>query len=214
MNKSPAVILLDDDPSMRRSLSLALTLAGYEVQSYASAGELFEALDPAQPGCLLLDLKMLGLDGLEVQEELRERGCMLPVIFISAFADIPSTVRAMKAGAVDFVEKPFSRDALVSRIEEALALDRRQRDHNGRRTDIGERAQQLTPRELEVMRFVTVGLSNKEIARELGISPRTVEKYRARVMEKMRAESIADLCQMAAILPDMAIPDQDSLGSA
>ncbi|MBS0003150.1 MAG: response regulator transcription factor [Thioalkalivibrio sp.] len=214
MNKSPAVILLDDDPSMRRSLSLALTLAGYEVQSYASAGELFEALDPAQPGCLLLDLKMPGLDGLEVQEELRERGCMLPVIFISAFADIPSTVRAMKAGAVDFVEKPFSRDALVSRIEEALALDRRQRDHNGRRTDIGERAQQLTPRELEVMRFVTVGLSNKEIARELGISPRTVEKYRARVMEKMRAESIADLCQMAAILPDMAIPDQDSLGSA
>lgn len=214
MKKSPAVILLDDDPSMRRSLSLALTLAGYEVRSYASAGELFEALDPAQPGCLLLDLKMPGLDGLEVQEELRERGCMLPVIFISAFADIPSTVRAMKAGAVDFVEKPFSKDALVSRIEEALALDRRQRDHNGRRTDIGDRVQQLTPRELEVMRFVTVGLSNKEIARELNISPRTVEKYRARVMEKMRAESIADLCQMAAILPDIAIPDQDSPGSA
>ena len=214
MNKSSAVILLDDDPSMRRSLSLALTLAGYEVQSYASAGELFEALDPAQPGCLLLDLKMPGLDGLEVQEELRARGCMLPVIFISAFADIPSTVRAMKAGAVDFVEKPFSKDALVSRIEEALALDRRQRDHNGRRTDIADRVQQLTPRELEVMRFVTVGLSNKEIARELDISPRTVEKYRARVMEKMRAESIADLCQMAAILPDRAIPDQDSPGSA
>lgn len=214
MNESPAVILLDDDPSMRRSLSLALALAGYEVQSYATADDLFESLDPAQPGCLLLDLKMPGLGGLEVQEELRARGYMLPVIFISAFADIPSTVRALKAGAVDFVEKPFSKDALVSRIEEAFALDRRQRDQNGWRIDIGDRAQQLTPREFDVMRLVTMGLSNKEIARELGISPRTVEKYRARVMEKMRAENIADLCRMAAILQEAAGTDQDSAGSA
>ncbi|MFO8152357.1 response regulator transcription factor [Thioalkalivibrio sp.] len=214
MKASPVVILLDDDPSMRRSLSLALALAGYAVQSYASAEELFESLDPAQPGCLLLDLKMPGLGGLEVQEELRARGYMLPVIFISAFADIPSTVRALKAGAVDFVEKPFSKDALVSRIEEAFALDRRQRDQNGWRTDIGGRAQQLTPREFDVMRLVTMGLSNKEIARELGISPRTVEKYRARVMEKMHAENIADLCRMAAILQEGAGMDQDSAGSA
>ena len=201
MNDTPAVILLDDDPAMRRSLTLALGLAGYEVKAYASAGEMFEALDPAQPGCLLLDLRMPGMGGLEVQEALQAQGCTLPVIFISAFGDIPTTVRALKGGAVDFVEKPFTSEALVARIEEAIALDRRRRDEKEWLLSIAHRARQLTGRELEVMHLVTEGLSNKEIARQLEISPRTVEKYRARVMEKMHAGSIADLCQIVASLP-------------
>lgn len=207
------VILLDDDPAMRRSLSLALGLAGYEVRAHGSAEELFEALDPGMPGCLLLDLKMHGLDGLEVQEELRVRGCALPVIFISAFGDIPTTVRALKAGAVDFLEKPFTIETLVARIEEALALDRSRRSHELRRVRIADRMRQLTPRELEVMKLVTDGLSNKEIGRELDISPRTVEKYRARVMEKMRADSIAELCQMVAAAADTATDPEDPDGS-
>lgn len=212
MSDSQMVILLDDDPAMRRSLSLALELAGYVVQAHGSAEELFDAIQPEQSGCLLLDLKMPGMDGLAVQEELQARGCTLPVIFISAFGDIPSTVRALKAGAVDFVEKPFSTEALLARVEEAFAEDSRQRDQYALQGRIASQIRELTPRELEVMQFVTEGLSNKEIARELGISPRTVEKYRARVMEKMRADSIADLCQMVATAPD-AVGNGRGLGS-
>lgn len=201
MTTTPAVVLLDDDPAVRRSLSLTLNLAGYEVQAYASAGELLQGLDPAQPGCLLLDLRMPDMSGLEVQQALSAQGCSLPIIFISAFGDIPTTVHALKAGAVDFLEKPFSTESLIARIEEALETDRRQRELGSLRQAIQQRANQLTPREEEVMQLVTDGLSNKDIARKLEISPRTVEKYRARVMEKMQAASIADLCQMTSALP-------------
>lgn len=198
MNESPVVMLLDDDPGVRRSLSLALSLAGYEVEAYATAEDLLRGLDPAQPGCLVLDLRMPGMGGLEVQQALSARGCLLPIIFMSAFGDIPTTVRALKAGAVDFLEKPFSTDNLVARIDEAIETDRQQRAQEALRQTILDRVKQLTGREREVMQLVTAGLSNKDIARQLDISPRTVEKYRARVMEKMHADSIADLCQMAA----------------
>lgn len=198
MNESPVVVLLDDDPGVRRSLSLALSLAGYQVEAYATAEDLLSGLDPSQPGCLVLDLRMPGMDGLEVQQALSDRGCSLPVIFMSAFGDIPTTVRALKAGAIDFLEKPFATESLITRIEEAIATDRRQRAQKVLRQTIIERAGHLTGRETEVMQLVTAGLSNKDIARQLEISPRTVEKYRARVMEKMHAESIADLCQMVA----------------
>ncbi len=201
MMRPSVVMLLDDDPAVRRSVSLALNLAGYEVKAYASAGELLQGLDPTQPGCLLLDLRMPDMGGLEVQQALSARGCSLPIIFISAFGDIPTTVHALKAGAVDFLEKPFSTETLITRIEEALETDRRQREQVTLRQNIQQRANQLTPREQEVMQLVTDGLSNKDIARKLEISPRTVEKYRARVMEKMQAASIADLCQMMAALP-------------
>jgi len=199
VNESPVVVLLDDDPGVRRSLSLALSLAGYQVEAYATAEDLLTGLDPSQPGCLVLDLRMPGMDGLEVQQALGDRGCSLPVIFMSAFGDIPTTVRALKAGAVDFLEKPFTTDSLIARIEEAVETDRRQRAQEVLRQTIRERAGHLTGRESEVMQLVTAGLSNKDIARELDISPRTVEKYRARVMEKMHADSIADLCQMVAV---------------
>ncbi|MFO8003201.1 response regulator transcription factor [Thioalkalivibrio sp.] len=198
MNESPVVMLLDDDPGVRRSLSLALSLAGYQVLTYATAEDLLKGLEPAQPGCLVLDLRMPGMGGLEVQEALSARGCSLPVIFISAFGDIPTTVRALKAGAVDFLEKPFTTDNLIARIEEAIETDRQQRAQALAQQTILSRVKQLTGREMEVMRLVTAGLSNKDIARQLEISPRTVEKYRARVMEKMHADSIADLCQMVA----------------
>ena len=203
MNQSPVVVLLDDDPGVRRSLSLALSLAGYQVEAYATAEDLLRGLDPSQPGCLVLDLRMPGMDGLEVQQALGDRGCSLPVIFMSAYGDIPTTVRALMAGAVDFLEKPFSTESLITRIEEAIAIDRRQRAQKVLRQTIIERAGHLTGRETEVMQLVTAGLSNKDIARQLEISPRTVEKYRARVMEKMHADSIADLCQMVATSPGL-----------
>ena len=210
MSGTPAVILLDDDSAMRRSLTLALELAGYEVKAYASAESMVDGLEPGQAGCLLLDLRMPGMGGLEVQEALHARGCTLPVIFISAFGDIPSTVRALKGGAIDFIEKPFTAEALMARIEEAIALDRRQRGEKELQVAVAHRARQLTRREYEVMHLVTEGLSNKEIARKMDISPRTVEKYRARVMEKMCADSIADLCQMVASLPDGSGPNHHS----
>ncbi len=202
MSDTPTVILLDDDPAMRRSVTLTLELAGYRVQAFASGEEMLARLDVAQPGCLVLDLRMPGMNGWEVQEALNARGCMLPVVFISAFGDIPGTVRALKAGAVDFLEKPFSAEALIARIEEALAVDRSRHEERTWRERMCRRRDDLTPREVDVMHFVTEGLSNKEIAAQLRISPRTVEKYRARVMEKMRADSVAELCQIASRLGD------------
>jgi two-component system, LuxR family, response regulator FixJ len=200
MTDTSAVILVDDDPAVRRSLSMALGLAGYEVKAYASGAELLRELDPDQAGCIVVDLQMPdGMDGLELQKALNVSRCMLPVIFMSAFGDIPTTVRALKAGALDFLEKPFSVETLMARIDEAFATDRRQRERRAWRQAILQRVQQLTRREREVMQLVTEGSSNKDIARQLEISPRTVEKYRARVMEKMKADSVADLCQMAAV---------------
>lgn len=199
MTSTPAVVLVDDDPAVRKSLSLALTLAGYEVKAHASPEDALRELDPEQRGCLVLDLRMPGMSGLDLQEELRVRGCNLPIIFISAFGDIPATVRAMKGGALDFLEKPFSTEALIGRIDEALATDERQHAHMVWKQKVQERAAELTRRERDVLVLVTEGLSNKDMARRLEISPRTVEKYRARVMEKMQADSIADLCHMATV---------------
>ncbi|AGA33184.1 putative transcriptional regulatory protein [Thioalkalivibrio nitratireducens DSM 14787] len=201
MTDAGAVVLVDDDPAMRRSLALALSLAGYEVKAFACAGDLLRDLDPEQVGCLLLDLRMPDMSGLELQQELLQRGCVLPVIFMSAFGDIPTTVRALKGGALDFLEKPFSTESLITRVEEAFAIDAALRADRDWRLSIAERARQLTRREREVMALVTEGLSNKEIARRFEISPRTVEKYRARVMEKMQAANLADLCQMAGAVP-------------
>ena len=202
MDKADTVILLDDDKATRRSMAVALEFAGYRVETYASADEMLEGLDPGQPGCLLLDLRMPGMSGLEVQEALNARGCTMPVIFLSAFAAVPATVRAIRGGAIDFLEKPCPMGVLTERIEDALEIDRSQREERNRQRGIRSRAADLTRREAEVLHSVTEGLSNKEAARQLSISPRTVEKYRARVMEKMEAESIPDLCWMVSVLAD------------
>jgi RNA polymerase sigma factor (sigma-70 family) len=201
MSDGPIVILVDDDAELRRSLSLVLSLSGYRTITYPSAEALLRDLDlhSDQAGCIVLDLRMPEMDGLQLQEALHARGCLLPVIFITAFGDVPASVHALKGGAIDFLEKPFSTEGLVARIEEGVELNARLRARIQRQRELQERLNGLTPREREVLQHVTAGLSNKEIARELAISPRTVEKYRARMMEKMQAESIAELCQMSRL---------------
>lgn len=201
MSDAPVVILVDDDAEVRRSLSLFLGLSGYKAITYASAEALLRDLnqDSDHSGCIVLDLRMPDMNGLELQEILRARGCLLPIIFITAYGDVPASVHALKGGAIDFLEKPFSTEHLVARIDEAVELNGRLRARVQKQLEMEERSKGLTPRERQVLQHVTAGLSNKEIARELDISPRTVEKYRARMMEKMQAESIAELCQMVGV---------------
>lgn len=201
MSDGPIVILVDDDAELRRSLSLVLGLSGYRTITFPSAEALLRDLELHcdEAGCIVLDLRMPQMDGLELQEALHARGCLLPVIFITAFGDVPASVQALKGGAIDFLEKPFSTECLIARIEEGVELNGRLRARVQRQQEMQERMKELTPREREVLQLVTAGLSNKEIARELDISPRTVEKYRARMMEKMQAESIAELCQMSRV---------------
>lgn len=199
MSDVQTVFLVDDDQGMRDSLTLILELAGYRVRSYAAARAFLDAYSPDDRGCLLLDLRMPEMTGLDLQALLAERGCLLPIIFLSAFGDVPTTVRAIQSGAIDFLEKPASREILLERIETALAADRKRRVEAASENDILERYRQLTPREQEVLSLTTRGLTNKDIARQLGISPRTVENHRARMMEKMRAANLAELCRMSAV---------------
>lgn len=201
MSDAPVVILVDDDAEVRRSLSLFLGLSGYKAITHPSAESLLRDLDldPDQAGCIVLDLRMPEMDGLELQEILRARGCLLPIIFITAYGDVPASVHALKGGAIDFLEKPFATEHLIARIEDAVELNGVLRTRVQKQLEVEERSKDLTPREREVLQHVTAGLSNKEIARELDISPRTVEKYRGRMMDKMRAESIAELCQMVGV---------------
>ncbi|MCU0836088.1 MAG: response regulator [Chromatiaceae bacterium] len=198
MSEEPTIFIVDDDGAVRESLALTLKLAGYRVRPFPSALDMLAAYRPDQAGCLLLDQRMPGMSGLELQKALAERGSTLPVIFLSAYGDVPTTVLAVKRGAVDFLEKPVTKERLLGRIEEALAQDRRQREEAAVRSDLRGRLGRLSAREREVMLLATKGLANKEIARHLGISPRTVENHRARLMRKLHAESIAELCQIAA----------------
>lgn len=199
MNDKQTVFLVDDDPAMRDSLTLMLELAGYRVRSFASPQDFLEALSAVEPGCLLLDQRMPEMSGIDLQERLLARGCLLPIIFLSAFGDVPTTVRAIRGGAIDFLEKPTSRDILLQRIEAALAEDRKRRAEAAMESEILQRFRQLTPREQDVMSLTTQGLTNKDIARQLGISPRTVENHRSRMMFKMGAANFAELCRLSAI---------------
>ncbi len=201
MSDGPIVILVDDDAEFRRSLSLVLGLSGYKAFTYSGAEALLRDLDLHcdQTGCIVLDLRMPDMNGLELQDVLHDRGCLLPVIFITAFGDVPASVHALKGGAIDFLEKPFATESLLARIDEAVEVNGRLRARVQGQREAQERMKELTPRERDVLQHVTAGLSNKEIARALDISPRTVEKYRARMMEKMQAESIAELCQMSRV---------------
>ncbi len=194
------IFLVDDDPAVRRSLSSALGKRGYSVTTFESAGQFLEAYDIERPGCLLLDLSMPGMTGLELQQALGEAGIEIPIIFITGQGDIPQSVQAIKAGAVDFLEKPFKLEILLERVREAFAIDSQVRDERGRQEAVRLRFERLTGRELEVMRLVISGagaMSSKEIARELGISHRTVDHHRARIMEKTAARSVADLARLA-----------------
>jgi FixJ family two-component response regulator len=192
------VFLVDDDASVRRALTRLIRSAGYDVQSFASAREFLESEWRSRgPACLVLDVRMPGLSGMDLQRELRKADAILPIVFITGHGDIPMGVKAMKAGAVDFLPKPVKADQLVGAIEGALA--RAVRDHAEREEleQIQTRINSLTPREREVMALIVRGLLNKQVAFELGTVEKTIKVHRARVMEKMQVESLAELVRIA-----------------
>jgi two-component system response regulator FixJ len=192
----PAVFIVDDDAAVRDSLGLLLRSVGLRHESYSSASDFLETYDPARPGCLVLDVRMPGMSGLELQEELQKRHSTLPIIFLTAHGDVPMAVAAVKAGAVDFVQKPFRDQDLIDKIHHAINQDSRIREKLADRQKILSRIDSLTPREREVMDMVVDGKANKVIAIDLGLSQRTVEIHRARVMRKMNADSVSQLVQM------------------
>lgn len=194
--RAPVVFIVDDDEAVRSSLRLLLKSVGLVPTALGSAREFLEKYDPAQPGCLVLDVRMPGMSGLELQEKLNVEGAVIPVIFITGHGDVPMAVEAMQAGAFDFLQKPFRDQDLIDRIQRALQKDAASRAALGERILIRERFEALTPREREVLVLVTTGKPNKIMAAELGVSQRTVEIHRARVMEKMAASSLAQLVRM------------------
>jgi FixJ family two-component response regulator len=197
MELAPVIHLVDDDESFRTAVSRLLRASGYQVRTYANAGAFLISTPDKAPGCILLDLNMPGASGLELQEALTRRPDSLPIIFLSGRGDIPSTVQAMKAGAVDFLTKPVKRETLLPAIEAALERDARCRKVRQRLRTWRTRYQSLTDREREIFHHVVAGRMNKEIAAEVGAAERTVKAHRARIMEKMRVESVAELVHLA-----------------
>jgi RNA polymerase sigma factor (sigma-70 family) len=199
MNSETTVFVVDDDQPMRNSLKWLIESIGMKVKTYDSADEFLNSYYPGRAGCLLLDVRMPGMSGLDLQVHLARQDSRLPVIIITGHGDVAMAVKAMKAGAVDFIEKPFHDEELLGSIRNALDYDEQQRSLQSQRAEIAARLVELTPREHEVMEMVTDGKANKEIATALGVSAKTVEAHRARVMDKMRASSLAELVRMALI---------------
>lgn len=197
MAAQPTVFVVDDDEALRDSLRSLLESVALPVETFASAQEFLQVHDPARPGCLVLDVSLPGMSGLELQERLGSNGDQLPIIVLTAHADVPVAVRAMKAGAVDFLTKPCSSQDLLERIQRALETDTQNRRQRAWIGELSSRFDQLTPREHQVMLLVVAGKSNKTIAAELGVSTKTVEAHRTRIMEKTQAASVADLVRMA-----------------
>jgi len=200
--RKPVVYIVDDDDGMRRALTVLMTTVGYEPIAFSRAAEFFAKVDPNKPSCLVLDVRMPEMSGLEVQQQLNRTGSLLPVILISGHGDIPMAVQAMKDGAFDFLQKPFRDQDLIDRINAALKQDAENRRNVDRLADLRHRYGTLTPREHEVMALVVDGRANKVIAIDLGLSERTVEIHRANVMEKMGARSVAHLVKMHLTLGD------------
>ena len=191
------VFVIDDDESMRAALKSLIRSVGLRVQTFASAQEFLESRRPDVAACLILDVRMPGLSGLDLQRDLVERNIHIPIIFITGHGDIPMSVRAMKAGAVEFLTKPFRDQDLLDAIQQALERDRLARSHQAETAELHNRYQSLTPRESEVFGLVVRGLLNKQIALQLGTSEITIKLHRRQVMEKMDAASLADLVRMA-----------------
>lgn len=196
-NERAAVFVVDDDASMRRALDSLFRSVGLEVYLYASAQEFMRATRADVPGCLVLDVRLPGMSGLTFQQELAKAGIALPVIFITGHGDVPMTVRAMKAGAADFLTKPFEEQALLDAVDAAIERDRTRRRDSKRLAELGQLYRALTEREREVMKFVVAGWANKQIAAELGLSLVTVKVHRGQVMRKMLAKSVPELVRMA-----------------
>ncbi|HUN25775.1 MAG TPA: response regulator transcription factor [Steroidobacteraceae bacterium] len=193
---TPTVFVVDDDEAVRNSLRFLLKSVGLPTQTMSSASEFLASYQPHQPGCLVLDVRMPAMSGLELQQHLNLRGAIIPVIFITGHGDIPMAVEAMQHGAFDFLQKPFRDQDLIDRIQRALAKDAKARSALREHERIRERFETLTPREREVLALMTKGKANKVMAAELGVSQRTVEIHRARVMEKSGAASLAQLVRM------------------
>jgi FixJ family two-component response regulator len=191
------VYVIDDDPSIREAITSLIRSVGMSVQAFGSAKEFMASSRSNAPACLVLDVRMPGLSGLELQRELTDAGISIPIIFITGHGDIPMTVRAMKAGAVEFLTKPFRDQDLLDAIAQAIDRDRELRKQQAGIADLRDRFDRLTAREREVMELVVAGLLNKQIAVRLGISEITVKLHRHQVMEKMKADSLADLVRMS-----------------
>ena len=204
MNEKPLIHVVEDDESLRNALLRQLNSAGLEARGYGSTGEFLLQPPPQRPGCVLLDLRLPGPSGLDLQAALPDKGITLPVVFMTGNPDFASSVRAMKAGAVDFLEKPIEPQQLFGALQRALALDLRQRATRVETSDLRQRFAQLTPREHEVLERVVGGLLNKQIADELGIAERTVKAQRAQLMEKLGVVSAAELGVLAERLRHLA----------
>jgi FixJ family two-component response regulator len=206
------IFVVDDDPSVRKSLTRVMTSAGYEVEAFASARDFLRREPFVGPCCVVLDVRMPGLTGLELQEALAGNGHRMPIVFITGHGDISMSVKAMKAGAADFLTKPFDVEKLLEAVERAVTKDGKDLDDEGRTSEVLERVKLLTSRETEVFALVVTGMLNKQIGGELGIGEKTVKVHRARVMEKMQAGSLAELVRLAdragVVVPRPALSSQ------
>jgi len=196
MTGAPVVFVVDDDPSVRSSLKFLLSTVGLQVESFDSADTFLHKKRPDVPSCLVLDVRLPGLSGLDFQRELAARNIRIPIVFLTGHGDIPMSVRAMKAGAVEFLTKPFRDQDLLDAIRIALERDRARREQEKEVTELQQRFESLTPREQEVISMVVTGMLNKQIAGQLGTAENTVKVQRSRAMEKMHAQSLADLVRM------------------
>jgi RNA polymerase sigma factor (sigma-70 family) len=192
----PIVFVVDDDPSVRRAIKRLITSVGLHVELLATAQEFLLSKRPEAPSCLILDIRLPGMSGLDFQRRLAQAGVDIPIIFITAHGDIPMTVRAMKAGAVEFFTKPFRDQDLLDAVQTALERDRARREREAEIAVLQERFNSLSPREQEVITMVVSGMLNKQIASGIGITENTVKAHRSRAMEKMQAQSLADLVKM------------------
>jgi FixJ family two-component response regulator len=208
------VFVIDDDPGVLRALTRLLTAAGFQARAFPSPAAFLEQHDQAAPGCLVLDVALPGLDGLQLQQALAVSGYPRPIVFITGRGDVPTSVQAMKAGAVDFLTKPVNDEALVTAVRNAVELDRLARAAQAELTSLRLRLATLTPREREVLAHVVAGRLNKQIAADLGTVEKTIKVHRARVMEKMAAPSLAELVRIAdrmGIGPESSSPQPQSL---
>ena len=196
MSQGPVVFVVDDDPSIRSSLKFLMSSVGLQVEGFDSADALLKRNLPDAPSCLVLDVRLRGLSGLDFQRQLAERNCHIPIIFITGHGDIPMSVRAMKAGAVEFLTKPFRDQDLLDAVRIALEKDCERRERKKEVSDLKARYNSLTPREQEVISMVVSGMLNKQIADQLATAENTVKVHRSRAMEKMQAQSVAELVKM------------------
>ena len=197
MDTKGVVYVIDDDASVRKSLDRLIRSVGLEVKTFLSAREFLSYNPPDRPGCLVLDVKMPGMTGTELQEALTVANRSIPIIFITGFGNVPLSVQAMKAGAFDFLEKPFDDNTLIKAIHRAIHHDRRCRQKNSEILAIRKRWERLTNRERQVFELVVTGMLNKQIAFQLGITEKTIKVHRARIMQKMEAQSLADLVRLS-----------------